>query len=76
MDFELTQGGVCAPRGFSAGGVHCGIRRNPSKLDLALIYSEIPASAADNFTQNRVKGAPVRVSKSTPTRWPPPWPPA
>jgi glutamate N-acetyltransferase/amino-acid N-acetyltransferase len=64
MDFELTQGGVCAPRGFSAGGVHCGIRRNPSKLDLALIYSEIPASAAGTFTQNRVKGAPVRVSKT------------
>ncbi|MDD2955576.1 MAG: bifunctional glutamate N-acetyltransferase/amino-acid acetyltransferase ArgJ [Oscillospiraceae bacterium] len=63
MDFQLTQGGVCAPKGFSAGGVHCGIRRNPSKLDLALIYSETPASAAGAFTQNLVKGAPVQVSK-------------
>ena len=39
-------GGVCAATGFSASGVHCGIRKNKTKRDLALIYSNVPASAA------------------------------
>ena len=39
------EGGVCAPKGFKANGIHCGIRKNKSKKDLALIVSDIPASA-------------------------------
>ena len=56
-------GGVCAAKGFLAGGVHCGIRRNQSKRDLSLLYSEVPANAAVLYTTNRVKGAPLTVTK-------------
>ncbi len=57
------QGGVCAPQGFKAGGVHCGVRKNKSKRDLAMILSEVPASAAAVYTQNLVKGAPIYVTQ-------------
>ncbi len=58
------QGGVCAPIGFKANGVHCGIRKNKTKRDLALIVSEVPATAAAVYTQNLVKGAPLTVTKN------------
>ncbi len=61
---EKIQGGVCAAKGFTASGVHCGIRKNKTKRDLALIYSEVPASAAAVYTQNLVKGAPLTVTKN------------
>ena len=60
---KLITGGVCAAKGFKANGVHCGIRRNHSKKDLALIVSEVPASAAAVYTTNLVKGAPLTVTK-------------
>jgi glutamate N-acetyltransferase/amino-acid N-acetyltransferase len=60
---EIITGGVCAPKGFTAGGIHCGIRKSRSKKDLALIYSEVPASAASVYTTNLVKGAPLLVTK-------------
>ena len=56
-------GGVCAPVGFKATGIHCGIRKNKDKKDFALIVSDVPCAAAGVFTQNLVKGAPVIVSK-------------
>ena len=62
-DIILTDGGVCAARGFSAAGVYCGIRKNPNKKDLALIFSEVPASAAAVYTSNLVKGAPLTVTR-------------
>ena len=43
---KQINGGVCAAKGFMANGVHCGIRKNKTKRDLALIYSEVPCSAA------------------------------
>lgn len=49
------------PLGFKAGGIHCGIKK--SKKDLALIVSELPATAAAVFTLNKVQAAPVLVSK-------------
>jgi len=58
------QGGVTAPKGFTAAGIHCGIRRNRTKRDLALIVSDRPASAAAVYTQNLVKGAPLTVTKA------------
>lgn len=61
---EMISGGVCAAKGFSASGVHCGIRKNKSKKDLALIYSEAPAGAAAVYTTNLVKGAPIAVTKN------------
>ncbi|HLJ97615.1 MAG TPA: bifunctional glutamate N-acetyltransferase/amino-acid acetyltransferase ArgJ [Gemmataceae bacterium] len=49
------------PRGYRYAGIHCGIRAAPERLDLALVVSDTPASAAGLFTQNRVVAAPVRV---------------
>ena len=60
---EIINGGVCAPKGFLANGIHCGIRKNKDKRDLSLIYSEKPASAAAVYTTNLVKGAPLIVTK-------------
>ena len=60
---KQISGGVCAATGFSASGVHCGIRKNKTKRDLALIYSSVPASAAAVYTTNLVKGAPLVVTK-------------
>ena len=56
-------GGVCAAKGFTANGVHCGIRKNKSKKDLALIFSEKRAAAAAVYTQYLVKGAPITVTR-------------
>ena len=61
---EQISGGVCAAQGFTAAGVHCGIRKNKDKRDLALIYSQVPASAASVYTSNLVKGAPLTVTKA------------
>ena len=61
---KQIQGGVCAAKGFTANGVHCGIRKNKTKRDLALIYSETRATAAATYTQNLVKGAPLTVTKN------------
>ncbi|MBQ7968877.1 MAG: bifunctional ornithine acetyltransferase/N-acetylglutamate synthase [Clostridia bacterium] len=61
---KTINGGVCAAQGFKANGVHCGIRKNRTKKDLALIYSEKIASAAAVYTTNLVKGAPLHVTKS------------
>ena len=57
-------GGVCAAKGFTASGVHCGIRKNKTKKDLALIFSEKRANAACVYTTNLVKGAPITVTKN------------
>ncbi|MEG1536145.1 MAG: bifunctional ornithine acetyltransferase/N-acetylglutamate synthase [Clostridia bacterium] len=56
-------GAVTAPKGFSASGIHCGIRKSKTKKDLALILSATPASAAAVYTCNLVKGAPLVVTK-------------
>ncbi|NCB32063.1 MAG: arginine biosynthesis protein ArgJ, partial [Clostridia bacterium] len=60
---KTMQGGVCAAKGFTAAGVHCGIRKNKSKRDLALIRSDRPAAAACVYTTNLVQGAPIQVTK-------------
>lgn len=62
-DIKQISGGVCAPQGFSGAGIHCGIRKNHTKRDLALILSSVPASAAAVYTTNLVKGAPLEVTK-------------
>ena len=61
---KLISGGVCAATGFKANGIHCGIRKNHAKKDLALIVSDVPASAAAVYTTNLVKGAPLTVTKN------------
>lgn len=60
---KIINGGVCAAKGFSANGIHCGIRKNKSKRDLSLIFSEVRANAASVYTTNLVKGAPLIVTK-------------
>jgi len=62
--FKIIDGGICAPKGFSANGIHCGIRKNRTKRDIALIVSEVPAAAAATYTTNLVKGAPLTVTKN------------
>ncbi len=61
---KLIEGGVCAAKGFLASGVHCGIRKNRTKRDIALILSEKRATAAAVYTTNLVKGAPLTVTKT------------
>ena len=61
---KFVEGGVCAAKGFLANGIHCGIRKNRSKRDLSLIYSEKKAAAAAVYTTNLVKGAPLKVTKN------------
>ncbi len=61
--FKITDGGVCAAKGFSANGIHCGIRKNRTKRDIALIISEKKAAVAATYTTNLVKGAPLTVTK-------------
>lgn len=63
MPFKTIEGGVTAAKGFKASGIHCGIRKNRSKADLALIYSDVPCAAAAVYTQNLVKGAPIAITK-------------
>lgn len=60
---EYIEGGVTAAKGFSAAGIHCGIRKNKAKPDLALILSDRECSAAGVYTKNLVKGAPIAVTK-------------
>ena len=61
---NIVPGGVCAAQGFTAGGIHCGIRKNKAKKDLSLIFSDVPANAAAVYTTNLVKGAPLLVTKA------------
>lgn len=60
----LPDGNICTPKGFRASGIHCGLRRNKTKKDLALIVSDVPAAAAAVYTLNAVKGAPIAVTKA------------
>lgn len=56
---KQIQGGVCAPKGYKAAGIHCGIRKNRDRRDLALIVCEKDCEAAAVYTRNRVKAAPI-----------------
>ncbi len=58
---KVIEGSITAPLGFKAAGIHCGIKKK--RKDLAIIYSEVPADAAAVFTSNKVKAAPILVSK-------------
>ena len=62
-EFTFVEGGVCAAQGFVANGLNCGLNPNKEKNDLALVYSETMCDTAAVFTQNKVKGAPILVTK-------------
>ena len=61
--FTIIPGGICAPKGFSAAGVHCGIRHNHAKRDLALIKADVRCAGAGCYTTNKVYGAPITVDR-------------
>lgn len=67
---KIIEGGVCAAKGFKANGVYCGIKKSAAdsentkhKNDLGMIYSEVPCKTAAVYTTNKVKGAPIIVTK-------------
>ena len=72
MKFKFIEGGICAAKGFKASGTYCGIKKpsidnlNPNikhKNDICLFVSDIECNAAAVYTQNKVKGAPIIVTK-------------
>lgn len=60
---KVIENGICAAIGFKAGSVHCGIRKNQTKEDLALIVSDTICQTAAVYTKNKVKAAPILVTK-------------
>ena len=60
---KVIAGGVCAPKGFKVNGIHCGIRKNREKKDLALIVADGVCNVACVYTTNLVKGAPILVTQ-------------
>ena len=60
---KVIENGVCAATGFKAGSIHCGIRKNQTKDDLALIVSDVICQTAAVYTKNKVKAAPILVTK-------------
>ena len=62
-DYKFTDGGVCAAKGFVAAGVNAHIKANSKKNDMAIVYSDKLCNAAAIYTQNKVKGAPITVTK-------------
>ena len=62
-DIKRVEGGVTYPKGFRASGIHCGLRKNKNKKDLALILADDICSAAAIYTTNKVYGAPISVTR-------------
>ena len=60
---EVIKGGVVAPKGYKAAGIRAGIKPTATKKDMAIVYSEQPATCAGTFTLNVVKAAPVYWDK-------------
>ena len=60
---KRIEGGVTYPTGFKASGIHCGLRKNKSKKDLALILADKPCNTAAIYTTNKVYGAPITVTR-------------
>ncbi len=63
MKYIEIEGGISSSKGFKSNGVHAGIRKNKNKLDVGLIYCEKECVAAAVYTKNKVKGAPLIVTK-------------
>ena len=61
--YKYIDGGVCAAKGYKANGLNCGLNSNPDKNDLGLYVSDVPANTAGVYTTNKVKGAPIIVTK-------------
>jgi len=63
ITMQIIQGGITAAPGFRAAGVHCGIRKNKSKHDLALVVADVLCTAAAVYTANRVQAAPLTLTR-------------
>ncbi|MGN0293181.1 MAG: bifunctional glutamate N-acetyltransferase/amino-acid acetyltransferase ArgJ [Lachnospiraceae bacterium] len=61
--YTYIEGGVCAAQGFAANGLNCGLNADPQKNDLGLVFSRTMCNVAAVYTQNKVKGAPILVTK-------------
>ena len=61
--YTYIEGGVCAAKGFRANGLNCGLNANPDKNDLGLLVSDEVCQTAAVYTQNKVKGAPIIVTR-------------
>ena len=61
--YKVIEGGVCAAKGYKANGLNCGLNSNKDKNDLGLYVSDVPANTAGVYTTNKVKGAPILVTK-------------
>ncbi|MDO5155870.1 MAG: bifunctional glutamate N-acetyltransferase/amino-acid acetyltransferase ArgJ [Eubacteriales bacterium] len=62
--YTYVDGGVCAAKGYQANGLNCGLNSDPEKNDLALLVSDTECNAAAVYTTNKVKGAPIIVTKN------------
>ena len=70
MTFKVIDGGICASKGFKASGIYCGIKRPANdtpetkhKNDICIFVSDTVCNTAAVYTQNKVKGAPILVTK-------------
>ena len=70
MSFKVIDGGICASKGFKASGIYCGIKRPANdtpeakhKNDICIFVSDTVCNTAAVYTQNKVKGAPILVTK-------------
>lgn len=61
--FQTIEGGICAAQGFKANGLNCGLNKDKGKNDLCLVVSDVLCNAAAVYTTNKVKGAPLLVTK-------------
>ncbi len=61
----IKNGSVTSTKGFKAAGIHCGVKEKSKKLDLALIYSAEPCTVVGTYTLNKVKAAPLLISRDT-----------
>lgn len=71
MEFKVIEGGICAAKGFKANGIYCGIKRPANdtpnakhKNDICIFVSDVVCNTAAVYTQNKVKGAPILVTKA------------
>lgn len=62
--WTVVEGGVCAAKGFLANGLNCGLNPDKNKNDLGMVVSEVVCDTAAVYTSNKVKGAPILVTKA------------
>ncbi len=67
MAMTKIDGGITAPKGFQAAGVHAGLKYDKNKKDMAMVVSEVPCETAGVFTTNLVKAAPVKWNRKAVT---------